>query len=48
MTGGSCSRDASGVPELAEYIKKSAIFEKSGHKIGVIGYTTTDTPVSSL
>ena len=38
--------DMSSVPELKEFIKPSITVELNGHKIGIIGYLTTETPVS--
>ena len=34
--------------ELGQYISPSAIVERDGHKIGIIGYVTTKTPVIKI
>ena len=39
--------DMSEVPEMKKYIKPSIVVEKNGRKIGIIGYITTETPVST-
>ena len=41
-----CNMDLTYVPKLKEFIKPSIIVNRSGYKIGIIGYVTTDTPVS--
>ena len=38
--------DMSSVPELKKFIKPSITVELNGHKVGIIGYLTTETPVS--
>ena len=43
----SANIDASAEPELAGKVQPSTIVEVSGEKIGVVGYTTEDTPILS-
>ena len=42
-----CNMDMSEVPEMKNYIKPSYDVERNGRKIGIIGYITTETPVST-
>jgi 5'-nucleotidase / UDP-sugar diphosphatase len=39
--------DASAEPTLKDLIKKSTLIEVAGQKIGIVGATTTDTPITS-
>ena len=39
--------DASAEPALKDLIKKSTILEVGGQKVGIVGATTTDTPITS-
>ena len=44
-----CNLDDSELPDnkkLSPFIEKSKVVEVNGRKIGLIGYVTTDTPVS--
>ena len=45
-----CNIDDSELPDdkKLSHIKKSKVVEINGRKIGLIGYVTTDTPVSIL
>ena len=45
-----CNLDDSELPDnkkLSPFIEKSKVVEVNGRKIGLIGYVTTDTPVST-
>ncbi|XP_074657976.1 5'-nucleotidase-like [Tubulanus polymorphus] len=40
----SCNIDATNVPKMAAKLHKSKVFTVGGERIGIIGYTTRDTP----